>query len=390
MRAAIAIAVLVTACHGDADGPRLQLVYDVDLDRAVDDKAAVIRDDLVADLGPSAKSIAISATGDLQVIPSDAARRDQVRDAIEQPYRGDIEWRPCDADVGEGALCLTISAAYVKTLKQAALAQAVKTIQERLAASKQKRATVTARGQQIVIELPAIDDEQREAVKDVLGRRGRVELKVVDDGSDYMKRVYARIGSDPSLSAASIGAEVDSWTSDSGSRHTDYYLVAADKGAIERFVADLAAADPAFKVPDDRELGFERIEARQPGDRVKWRSYYLERAASLTGAAIADARVDYDQTTNRPIVQVELGRYGTRVFAELTERIVGKKLATIVDGRITSVPVVETPILGGRLVISMGGSDQATMQRDADGLAVVLRAGALPSPLVLASQHIVP
>ncbi len=390
MRAVVAIAVFAMACHGNADAPRLRLVYDVDLDRVVDDKAEDVRRDVLSILADTKTeaTIAVSPTGVLQVKPSDPTKQVMIRDAIAGVYHDEITWRPCDTD--PTALCFAVSDEVVTAAKKAALAQAVKTVHERLVASKQDVATVVAEGRQIVVELRAIDGEQLEALGSVISRKGRVELKVVDDGSDYMKRVYARISSDPSASSASIGAEVDEWSSDSGVHHTDYYLIANDKAAIERYVADLAAADPAFKVPDDRDLGFERIEPRQPGDRVKWRSYYLERAASLTGAAIADAQAAFDLTTNRPIVKVELGRKGARDFGDLTTRIVGKKLATIVDGRIASVPVVETPIRGGRLWITMGGADSARMQRDADELAVVLRSGALPGPLVLVSKRVVP
>ena len=124
---------------------------------------------------------------------------------------------------------------------------------------------------------------------------------------------------------------------------------------------------------------------------MKWRSYYLERATSLTGAAIEDAHAATDPAANDwPIVKVELTRKGARDFDDLTTRIAGKKLATIVDGSITSAPVVLGPIHGGRLWIAMGGSDRAAAQRAAEGLAVVLRTGALPSPLVLATMQPVP
>ena len=405
MRAALAILVLAIACHGDADSARqplgipYELVFDLDLGRVVDDWAVEVRLELVTELGASAKSVTISPTGALEVTPSDPTRVDEVRGAIERALSGEITWRPCERDPSSRAVCFAMSDAMTRTAKKAALAQAVKTVNERLVALKEDHATAVARGQQIVVKLLARGAAGVEALQSVIGKRGRVELKVVDDGSDYMKRLYERVAgtrrsgadADPTATAAGIRAEADSWSSEGGSNHIDYYLIADDQRKIEHYSARLADLDPTLKLPDDRELGFERIEPQQSGDRVKWRSYYLERATSLTGAAIDDAHAATDPAANDwPIVKVELTRKGARDFDDLTTRIAGKKLATIVDGSITSAPVVLGPIHGGRLWIAMGGSDRAAAQRAAEGLAVVLRTGALPSPLVLATMQPVP
>ncbi len=403
MRAAIAISVLLIACHGDADAKqeaaasrRVQLVYDIDLDLVVNDLAAEARRDLAADLGASAKSIAISATGEVEVTPSDPTKQLEIHDEIERSYRDQATWRTCDRSAV--ALCFEMSDSVVTAAKRAALARAVTTIQKRLVASKLDGVTVIAKGQQIVVELPVVEAAVLEGMRSMIAKKGGVELKVVDDGSDYMRRLFAHVAGDPqtgaaadrSATAAGVRAEVETWSPDIGPSHTDYYLVAGDKRAIERYVAELGAADPTFEVPDDRELGYERIEPKKPGDPVKVRSYYLERAASLDGSAIAKAQVAFDPVTNRPTVSVELGRKGARDFAELTTRIAGKKLATVVDGMVASAPVVMGPIRGGRLSITMGGADPAAMQRAATDLVAVLESGALPAPLRLASQRLVP
>jgi hypothetical protein len=229
---------------------------------------------------------------------------------------------------------------------------------------------------------------------------------------------------DPAAIAAEIRADSDIWhAEESGQRHREYYLVAADRDealpleeakrlgcrtgdrtddgkvrcrvtgrvAIERYLRDVAAHDPTLDVPPDRRLGFERIEPG-PDDakdrRPRWRSYLLEQRGLVV--AITHASASHDKNTDRAIVLVELDAAGARMFGDLTTRIVEHKLAIVLDERITSAPVIETPIRGGRASITMGARDQEVQDRDADTLAKVLSAGALPGPAREESMRKIP
>jgi preprotein translocase subunit SecD len=270
----------------------------------------------------------------------------------------------------------------------------------------------------VVVEI--VGDRQIAAeVAKLLVRRAKLEMKVVADceppcsaqgehnGSRYMQRLHQKVRGDPAAAAAGITTDIDSWRpEDGGSQHTDFYLRAADreetvtpdeakrigcpfsdrpcmvtgKRVIERYVADLANADPTFKVPDDREIAFERVDP--PADakdrRPFWRSYYLDKRPRLTGAAIAKATPSYDANTNRPIVLLDLTRAGGQMFGDLTAEIVGMKLATVLDGKIKSAPIINGAIRGGRASITMGGVDQARAERDRSDLVAVIGAGAMP------------
>jgi hypothetical protein len=54
---------------------------------------------------------------------------------------------------------------------------------------------VVSKGDQIVVEFPAADP-QGLAIRSRVALAGKLEFKVVDDGSEFMKRVFAQVGSE--------------------------------------------------------------------------------------------------------------------------------------------------------------------------------------------------
>ena len=397
--------VVGAACSGKAEPVhkaaksrgKLEVVYDLDLEKAVDDKLSLIKRDLVAQLGDKV-TITLSPTQIVTVTPTEPTHDPEIRDRVTQSYGDTIAWHDCTPTAGPGALCLKLAPDYAEAVQKAALASAVQIIRERLDAEKIDGSSVTARGKQIVVVLGG-DPAQLKALRAMIPQSHRLEMKVVDDGSAYMKQVFRHVGSegrsstptDPAAIAAGVHADIDQWRpEDGGTTHTDYYLVAPDRRALEHYFAGLAASDPSFKLPDDHVLAFERFEPSEPGGTAMWRSYYVERIAVITGKDIAHANAAQDPNTNRAIVLLEFGRNGAAVFGDLTMRIVGKKLATLLDGQIMSAPIINGAILGGRASIAMGGSDAAAAQQAATELAQALNAGALPTPLVEVSVTSVP
>ena len=110
----------------------------------------------------------------------------------------------------------------------------------------------------------------------------------------------------------------------------------------------------------------------------------LERSNLLTGENLIDAQPAFEQLSNRPIVVFQLDRSGARKFGEVTSQYVGRPFAIILDGKVISAPVINEPILGGRAQIS--GSFTT---KEANDLAILLRAGALPAPLHILEERTV-
>ena len=103
----------------------------------------------------------------------------------------------------------------------------------------------------------------------------------------------------------------------------------------------------------------------------------------LTGADLARASLSQDQF-GRPAVAIEFKPEAARKFEEATQRYLGQVLPILLDGEPISMPVVRTPISGGRAQIE----GDFTIE-EARHLVVQLNAGALPVPLHVAEVRTV-
>lgn len=114
-------------------------------------------------------------------------------------------------------------------------------------------------------------------------------------------------------------------------------------------------------------------------------SLLLKEDAVLTGKHIKDAHVRFDpERFHLPYVALSFDKEGAKKFAEVTRAHVGERLAILLDGKVKSAPVIKTPILDGNCVIE--GDFTLT---EANDLAIVLRAGALPCPLSIVEKRII-
>jgi preprotein translocase subunit SecD len=104
--------------------------------------------------------------------------------------------------------------------------------------------------------------------------------------------------------------------------------------------------------------------------------YLLKREALLTGDLLSEARVSLDQRYNEPYVSLRFNSVGAKVFEEATGAHVQDRMAIILDGNVYSAPVIREKISGGDASISGGFSIE-----EAQDLAIVLKAGALPAPV---------
>jgi preprotein translocase subunit SecD len=113
--------------------------------------------------------------------------------------------------------------------------------------------------------------------------------------------------------------------------------------------------------------------------------YLVQQRSLMTGDVVADARVrPAAQAGEGPTVDLQLNPRGAKIFDDLTTANVGKRLAIILDNSVYSAPVIRERIGGGRATIS-GSFDL----KEAKDLAIVLRAGALPAPVVIAEERTV-
>ncbi len=119
-----------------------------------------------------------------------------------------------------------------------------------------------------------------------------------------------------------------------------------------------------------------------PGE--KGGEYLIEKRVLVSGADLSSASPTFDQRTSEPVVSFTFNGAGARKFAQATTENVGKPFAIVLDNKVVSAPVIREPILGGSGQISGGFTVE-----QANELALLLRAGALPAALTVIEERTV-
>jgi len=113
--------------------------------------------------------------------------------------------------------------------------------------------------------------------------------------------------------------------------------------------------------------------------------YALVERPIITGEYLTDARAQLDPLTNQAVVNFTLSRTGGRIFERETAKHVGDFMAIVLDGLVQSRPPVIKSQISTNGQIELGN---ASLQ-DAQDLALVLKAGALPAPLQIVEERTV-
>jgi len=111
--------------------------------------------------------------------------------------------------------------------------------------------------------------------------------------------------------------------------------------------------------------------------------YAVEDRPIITGDELEKATARRDQLTNQSVVDFVLSRRGGRTFERETGRHVNDYMAIILDGRVQRQPPIIKSQIGQRGQIELG----AKALQEAQDLALVLRAGALPAPLTIVEER---
>lgn len=221
---------------------------------------------------------------------------------------------------GEGRFQVEMTEVYAKQLRERTVDEAIRTLERRvnqLGVAEPVIARHGTRGDQILVQLPGVKDVEQ--AKRVIRTTAQLMLKLVEG--------------EPALSREAL---------------------------LER---------TGNRVPDTMEMV--QGQGDEPGQPV---FYLVRREAIITGRDLKSARVSVDEN-NQPAVSFTLTPQGSDRFKRETGRNVGKRLAIILDGAVTNAPVIREQISGEGQI--SGGFTTA----EADELAKVLRAGALPATL---------
>jgi len=89
-------------------------------------------------------------------------------------------------------------------------------------------------------------------------------------------------------------------------------------------------------------------------------------------------------TAGQAVVEVEMNSEGSREWARITGANINNRIAIVLDRKVHMAPVIRSQIFGGGTVIE--GLDSI---EEAEDIAIVLRAGALPVPVTIAEERTV-
>jgi SecD/SecF fusion protein len=150
--------------------------------------------------------------------------------------------------------------------------------------------------------------------------------------------------------------------------HLEFKIVSEDADLIQK--ADAGTIPPGFEYKKVKE---------SPNEEM----VLLALLPVLTGEHLTTASVGFD-SYGSPIVKLTLDREGGKIFDKVTFQNIGKRLAIVLDGQVYSAPVIRDRIPNGQAQIS--GNFKAS---EASDLALVLRAGALPAPVIIIEERTV-
>jgi len=276
---------------------------------------------------------------------------------------------------------LRLDDSELQYLRDTAVEQAVEVISNRINETGIKETGVAAHGEDVVVEIPGVREEEFGRVKALISQTARLEFKICDDENPWLRTAAQELPDGIELMEESV-------STGPGRTGRVPYLKAtgADaRGSLRRYVESL-------EVPEDRQLAIGEESDQDTLGNVSagtyWRTYLLVDRSDVSGEFIDNAQVSVDQRDNTPYVALSFNGVGAQRFEEVTGANVKKRMAIVLDDRVASAPVIQARIPGGNAQITLGSyrGFNETMEEARD-LVVVLRAGALPAPIVPITEN---
>lgn len=217
----------------------------------------------------------------------------------------------------------------------------------------------------IQISLPGRSDPEQ--AKELVGTTAQLEFRMVDDTNPNFFRELAT--KTPPAQDSNITV-----TDEEGFPQ----LSGPNREALLAYVKD--------KTPEGREVLLECVaNPLKKNECLSYRTYLVQRDVPLTGESLEGANANISQI-NEPEVNVTFDAVGAKEFERLTEAGVGKRMAIVLDDYVQSAPRINEKIGGGSARITMGRAGAKSFDEwfaEAQTLALVLKAGALPAPVTV-------
>jgi len=323
----------------------MHLVLKVNLQKAEENTlefaAADLKDALAEESISAVRTSSASKDVIIFTLPN-TSTVDKVQSLISEDFP-DINARIETKDGSFPRIFLNLTQEKVDYIKTNAVEQSLEILRNRIDQFGVAEPVILRQGaDEIVIQLPGVKDPKR-ALK-LLGDTAQLEFKVVADATG--------------LNLTGLIA-----TAKSNKQWEDGESMTKLNRAL------------AGQLPDNTALYFEK-EINNQTQQETLIPILLETKVLMTGDMVKDAQVRIGGNFNEPYVSLDMTSRGGKVFAHITEKNVGRRMAIVLDEVVRSAPVIRERILGGSAQISGTFSHE-----EAADLAIVLRVGALPAPV---------
>jgi preprotein translocase subunit SecD len=392
----------------------LRLVYTVEVDRAIEDKRDyyydTLRQSLAQAYGFSAKDKA-PTVAELAKLPTKVKvdkPRDQVsvinltfenpadssviNDAFLGKFLGELQLQ---RSADRKQITFRINTATESSIRDKAVQQAQQTVLKRVDDQGVKEANVSARDEDIIIEMPGEDEAAFARTRELVSTTARLDFKMVDDNVDF----FAPILQNAKPEDLPKGFDLQTENAPTGQKTQKVVrVVVVKKVGTEDLNATLKRLKEwtsTLQVDPDHEIGFAKEthfdEEHDTYEDIGWRTYYLYSKADVTGDMVRNPEKRHEMQSDRGlggwVVSMEFSPIGADRFEEVTGKNVGRRFAIILDGKVESAPRIISKISGGHCQITMGAGSPDQQLAQAGKLEIVLKSGALPAPISLSNEQ---
>lgn len=227
----------------------------------------------------------------------------------------------------EGKGTLALSPESIAARNRAVVDQSIEVVRRRIDETGTKEPVLQRQGSdRIIVQLPGVDDPAE--VKRLIGRTAKMTFRMVDE----------------------------------------------EAGSVEI----TSSGQPRALISPSSEI----LKMEDQSEKTQY--IVIKKQVSISGDNLIDAQATFERDSGVPAVSLKFNAIGARKFAEISGNNIGRRFAIVLDDRVISAPVFRGLIPHGEGIISGNFTTQ-----EANELALLLRAGALPAPLHVIEERTV-
>ncbi len=372
----------------------IHLAMGVDVDKAVKAKVARRADEITSWL--QEKKVAFEScapTADGARVECRTADAGALEASVLDGY-GQEMYAPGGAPAG--AVHFAFMDKVVQEFRAKAVQQAEKTIRNRIDKWGVTEPDIKRKGvNQVQIQLPGFKDPQK--AKELLGRTAQLEFRICDDENPALDAVRGQL---PVCASTRDGIqlplpETGCWTVENvelptGATRESTVVAANDRTQLDKVIAD--KVKPLVDAAKNTIGVGESFVGEGAFRKGYYRTFLMRSKVEMTGDYIADARASFDQAAiggGKPIVTFAMSAEGARLMEKLTTDNVKRRMATVLDDKVETAPYIQSTISSNGQITLGGGKNFQEMNDEANEIALVLKAGALPAPMTIFEERTV-